>query len=106
EVFSIADDDEADLFALQKFFDHQTRPQRVDGSISFVAIVRNDHAFAGGEAVSLDHDGKFERIERRDAGFGGLDTLEPSGRDSDAAHEFFRMNLARFELRVLAVGTN
>ena len=66
DVAAVAEGDEADLFAREELLDHQRGPlQRWRGAaLGFGAVVRDDHAFAGGEAVGLEHHREAEAVER------------------------------------------
>ena len=66
-VRAVAHDDEAGFLALEKFLDHDARagvaflglifPQHcVDRGMRFLKRHCHHHAFAGGQAVGLDHD--------------------------------------------------
>ena len=53
---AIAEDDEADFFAFEELFDHHRKGQSGERGVDFRAILRDDHAFAGGQAIGLQND--------------------------------------------------
>ena len=55
DVLAVAQDDEAGLFAFEKFFDDEASGELCDGSLGFGAITGNDDALSGGEAIGFDH---------------------------------------------------
>ena len=102
---AIAQNDEADFFAPQKFFDHQARTQRLNGGLGFGAAVGDDHALAGGESVGLHGDRIVELHQRLDSRFRRLGAHEARGGNAHALHEFLGVDLAAFELRVFLRGS-
>ena len=62
--FAVAQREEADLAACEKFLDHDFSAGRTeravehhgDGRLGFIKRFGDDNAFAGGQAISLDHD--------------------------------------------------
>ena len=55
DLLTVTDADKADFFAFEKFFDDQTRSQRLDGSARLACGLRDDDTLAGGESISFDH---------------------------------------------------
>ena len=103
---AVAEHDETDFLATQKFFDHQARTQRLNGGLGFGAAVRDDHALARGQAVGFDGDRIIELRERFDGRLADLGADEARRGNADALHEFLGVDLAAFELRVLLRGTD
>ncbi len=76
-LFAIDEDEIAGLFAIHEFLDHDlgasgpefTAKHVVNRGQGGVQIHRDDHAFASGQAVGLDHDG---RALFADIGLGGV----------------------------------
>src|SRR5439155_5062393 len=96
--------------SLQALFDHQTIARgaelpiahRVDNrALRRGAIVGDDDAFAGRQAVGLEHDrqAEFSAAQRRERGVRRLARAEARGRHRVARHERFRERLARLEAR-------
>ena len=65
DALAVAHHQERQLFALQTFFQHHARSGLAQhlaaehlfgGALRFVLGLRDDDAFAGGQAVGLDHD--------------------------------------------------
>ena len=71
DVLSVAIDNEADLFAFQELFDDDRVAEGGDGVLGFGAVVRDDDALSGSQAVGFEDDGEGEAIEGG-AGFGGV----------------------------------
>src|SRR5215469_6770190 len=61
---AVTQNDKADLLALEKFFYHKRRGERVDRVFRVFVSMGNCHAFAGGESVGLNDDGQREAGER------------------------------------------
>ena len=99
DVFSVAECDETDFFALEKLFDHQARTERANRSFRLGAVLRDDHAFARREPVRFDHDGIVELSERGDARVYRFHASEASGGNPQASHELLGVDLAAFKLR-------
>src|ERR1700687_464592 len=49
KIAAVAQDNEADLFSLQKLLEDQTRSKRMDGSLSFQPVMSDDHSFSCGQ---------------------------------------------------------
>ncbi len=105
-ISTVAQNDEADFFTLEKFFDHQRGTKSSHSSFGFRAFLRNDDAFACRQAIRLDHDRIIELVQCRDGGLfvGGLQ--ESGGRDADALHELLGVDLGSLQLRGLLSGSN
>ena len=92
----------------QALFDHEPiagraerpRAHRRDGRrLRGCAVLGDDDAFAGGQAVGLQHDGETEPAiaDHRERFVEGLARLKTRGRDGVACHEGFRKRLAGLE---------
>ncbi len=100
-AIAIAEHDETDLFALKKLFDHQRAAighELLDPSLRFLAVLRDDDAFARGEPVRLQHDGIAEIAEFLDRPLRRIDGGKPRRGNAPTLHELFREGLAAFEL--------
>ena len=86
-VFAVAERDEADFFADEKFFDHEPRTQRIHRSDGLFASGGDDHTFACGESVGFDDDGQVELIERLDGDRTVIRSHEAGSGDADVLHE-------------------
>jgi hypothetical protein len=70
------------------------------------AVLGDDDALAGGQAIGFYDDRVLKLVERRQAFFGGLDAGESRCGDADAAHEFFGVDLACLQARSFLRGTD
>src|SRR5579862_6653184 len=106
KMMTVAEDDEANLFAVEKFLDDEARAKRGDGSFGFAARLGNDDAFPGGEPVGLDHQGIIE-FRQSGAGFlEGFGAQESRGGNAQVLHQLFGVDFACLELGELAGGSD
>ncbi len=106
DVAAVAERDEADFFAAQEFLDHQAALELAERGFGFGAVLRDDDAFSGGEAVGFEDYRKAEAVERG-ARFGFVfGGGEAGGGDSTLREKALCENFAAFEARGVAVGSD
>jgi len=115
-VLAIAHDNETGFLALQKLLDDDAcaafvvgHAQRVElrvgrqhefnGFVRFVQCHGHDHAFAGGQAIGLDHDRHAFFIDIRVGGHCVVESFVVGRRNVVALHEVFGKSLGAFQLR-------
>ena len=104
-VFSVAEGEEGDFFALQAFLDDDRGVAEdflvhdgVDGRQGFVFGGRDGDAFTGGQAVRLDDDRDATLADKRAGGVWVVETLPQGGGDAGGVGEFLGEGLAAFQL--------
>ena len=106
-VFAVDHDDEADLFAIEKFFDHDARASIaefvvgehvIDGRVRFFQRLGDDDTLACREAVGLDDDGCALFVHVGVRGGSVREGLECGSRYAVPRHEALGEILGGFEL--------
>ena len=105
-VAAVAQRDEADFFAAQKLFDHQAALQLAERGFGLGAVLRDDDAFSGREAVGFEDHGKAEAVERARASAGVVGGGEAGGWDSALRKKALCENLTAFQLSGGAAGSD
>ncbi len=105
-ALAIAHHQKRQLITLQTFFQHDTRAGFAQhlaaehvfgGALCFILGLRDDHTFAGGEAVGLHHNRCMEELQRLvDFFLAGADGILRR-RDAVPLHELLGEALARFQ---------
>ncbi len=105
-VAAVTEGDEADFAAAEELFDDEAALEGGEGCFGFGAVVGDDDAFSGGEAVGFEDDGEAEAVEFA-AGLGwGVDGYELRGGDSALYKEVLCEHFAAFELGGLGGGAD
>ena len=86
----------------QEFFDHQLAvPESRMAASASAAVVRDDHAFAGGQPVGLDHHRKVEIDRSASVRFAATrDAVRTRRGNAGASMNSFAIDLAAFQLRL------
>src|SRR5262249_32622629 len=99
--FPVAQSDEAGFLAREKLFDHHAWSKRSHGGLGLGAVLGWDHSFTCGQPIRLHHHRIIETLQSLDSFLLASGAEKTGRRNPQPLHEFFCMNLAAFEARIV-----